>query len=87
MFRPCDTPINRRNTRWKRPLGVLWRRSGTDGCSPMMSLNSGDKIHNDSSVRTQNASRSASRQLRSFCSSVLLRKRRIRPLKACAKVA
>lgn len=67
---------NRLNTSWKRLCASCGSRSGTGGCSPMMSFNSGTRS-TISSPFGSNASRSASRQ-RFNSASLLVRRDRMR---------
>jgi hypothetical protein len=66
MFRPCEYADESPEHQLEAALRVLCGRSGTGGCSPMMSFNSGTR----STMRRPfgpTASRMASRQLLQLC--------------------
>jgi len=59
--RRANTLINRRSTRWNRRCASCDESSGTGGCSPMMSFNSGTRYTINCAFGSK-ASRIASRQ-------------------------
>src|SRR5262249_52024079 len=78
----ANTAINRRNTNWNRRCASNGGRTGTGGCSPMTSFNSGTRSI-ISPPFGPNAWRNASRQMASSSSSLPRSGRTRLPVSGC----